>query len=147
MESLRYLVSQNVLQVRESVRSLSLELSQQESRSLDELSTWFAKKVSQELGLQQTWIWLDEKVLGTTSIAPLVADDLRNLQQYLTEQNLSNVDRESLPEPRLRSILQDLEIAYVFLCQFRACKDWYFLATIQKRSFQWRTTSLIVDFV
>ncbi len=120
MESLRYLVSQNVLQVRESVRSLSLELSQQESRSLDELSKWFAQKVAQELGLQQTWIWLDEKVLGTTSIAPLVASDLRYLQQYMTEQNLSNVDRESLPEPRLRSIMQDLEIAYVFLCQFRA---------------------------
>ncbi len=44
-ESLRYLLSRNIFQVREAVRQLSLQISQQESRSIDQLCDWFTHQV------------------------------------------------------------------------------------------------------
>jgi signal transduction histidine kinase len=119
MESLRYLVSQNIFKVRGAVRTLSLQLSQQESRSIGELSTWFASSVSRELDLQQTWIWYLDNQMENPCAPQLPGDDLRLLHNYLTENNLSSVDRESLPDQRIHLALQYLEITYVFRSQFR----------------------------
>ncbi|MGV3485994.1 MAG: sensor histidine kinase [Planctomycetaceae bacterium] len=58
-ESLRYLFSSNVFQVRDATRRLSLKLSQHASLDADDLVGWFADELRQSIALDRVTIVLD----------------------------------------------------------------------------------------
>ena len=129
-ESLRYLLSQNIFQVREAVRQLSLQISQQETQSLEELCDWFTQNVCSKLDVEQVWVWFDDARIDTprwaareSSIAvgpqSISADLMRQLNQHLNQSGVSCLSRAKLGVGELESVCERVNALYVFRCQFR----------------------------
>ncbi len=128
-ESLRYLLSRNIFQVREAVRQLSLEISQQDSRSLNELCDWFTRSCCQRLSVEQVWVWFDDPRVESprtwrhsgsramkTEIQP--AEMLR-LHELLTVRGENNLSRSHLGDRELEGMFERQCVLQVFRCQFR----------------------------
>lgn len=128
-ESLRYLLSRNIFQVREAVRQLSLQISQQESRSLTELCDWFARSSCQLLCVEQVWIWFDDARVapprswrqrsGDVCEGDIGNNEMRRLNDILAQRNENNLSRANLGDPRLEELCDEWNVLQVFRCQFR----------------------------
>jgi nitrogen-specific signal transduction histidine kinase len=128
-EALRYLLSRNIFQVREAMRKLSLQISQQDSRSLDDLCNWFTRSSCELLSLEQVWLWFDDARVGapiswksksTTPCAAEITDaDMQSIYGSLSNLNESVLGRASLRDPSLVALCERLNIQFVFRCQFR----------------------------
>ncbi len=128
-ESLRYLLSRNIFQVREAMRQLSLQISQQDSRSLDELCDWFTRRSCELLCLQQVWIWLNDARFNTPRSWKLgelmhceggiTQDEMRSLHEFLLKRSETYLGRIHLRDQSLVTTCERLNVQYVFRCQFR----------------------------
>jgi signal transduction histidine kinase len=127
LESTRYLLSQNIFKVRESVRQLSLQLSQQELRSLTELCQWFVRHVSTHLDVRDAWLWFSDDAVASPCLPDIDESIIKQLYQVLVESNKSSLDREAFRDKLLVSVLESRGIQYVFRCQFRELRGLVFL--------------------
>lgn len=128
-EALRYLLSRNIFQVREAMRQLSLQISQQDSRSLNDLCDWFTRSCCELLSLEQVWIWFsDARVAMPRSWKSgfevpqepgIGTAEMQSLYELLLQRNESHLGRASLREPSLSELCERLNVQYVFRCQFR----------------------------
>ena len=128
-ESLRYLLSRNIFQVREAMRQLSLQISQQDSRSLDELCNWFTRSSCELLSLEQVWLWFDDARVGaprswkngfvTPCNAEISSAEMQSMYALLSNRNESVLGRASLRDQALVGLCERLNVQYVFRCQFR----------------------------
>lgn len=128
-ESLRYLLSRNIFQVREAMRKLSLQISQQDSRSLDDLCDWFTRSSGELLSLEQVWLWFNDARVGvprswkrgspTPCPAEITCAEMQAIYELLTNRNESVLGRASLRDPSLVALCERLNVQYVFRCQFR----------------------------
>ncbi len=98
LESLRYLLSNNVSKTRNATRRISLELSKRARQSPDAMKQWMESTLEQELGLEFARIWIVEQGSTTLQIplveAPgAVEKDLQSLFAIMEESPLSSIDR------------------------------------------------------
>ncbi len=128
-ESLRYLLSRNIFQVREAVRQLSLEISQQDSRSLVELCDWFTRSSCQLLCVDQVWIWFNDSRVDSPrtwthnstsfSVSLISGTDMERLHESLMAREENNFSRSQLEDPQLAELFERLNVLHIFCCQFR----------------------------
>ncbi len=113
-ESLRYLFSSNVLQVRDATRQLSLRLSQNASLDRDELVQWFANELRQSIALDQVTILLD-RVSGETQQVVRSASDYEAAPQS-TSAELMMIHRAAAVSDRdlERGAIDDTELNAAF---------------------------------
>jgi len=128
-ESLRYLLSRNIFQVREAVKQLSLEISQQDSRSLVELCDWFTRSSCQLLCVDQVWIWFNDPRVdsprtwthnNTSASKSLISGaEMERLHESLIARDENNLSRSQLGDQQLEELFERLNVLQVFRCQFR----------------------------
>lgn len=128
-ESLRYLLSRNIFQVREAMRQLSLQISQQDSRSLNDLCDWFTRNSCQLLCLEQVWIWFADARVDTprswkcsseaAGDQKISYEEMNSLHELLLKRNESNLGRANLRDKPLSEMCERLNIQHIFRCQFR----------------------------
>ena len=128
-ESLRYLLSRNIFQVREAVRQLSLSISQQDSRSLDDLCDWFTQSCCQLLCVDRVWIWFsDVRVDSPRSWSHSASSagkpeidgpTMGRLHSLLHQRGETNLSRSHVGDRELETLFERLNVLQVFRCQFR----------------------------
>ena len=128
-ESLRYLLSKNIFQVREAMRQLSLEISQQDSRSLVELCDWFTRSTCQLLCVDQVWVWFNDPRVESPrswtynstspSASSIRGEDMARLHELILARDENNFSRSQLGDQRLEELFERLNVLQVFRCQFR----------------------------
>ncbi len=128
-ESLRYLLSRNIFKVREAMRQLSLQISQQDSRSLSDLCDWFARSSCELLCLEQVWIWFSDPRTGEprswkngaqSACEPeITCAEMRSIYELLLNRNESHLGRANLRERQLSQLCERLNVQIAFRCQFR----------------------------
>ena len=128
-ESLRYLLSRNIFQVREAVRQLSLAISQQDSRSLNELCDWFTQSCCNQLSVDCVWVWFDDPRIESPrcwrhhatrpSKCEIDAEQMRSLQKLMVSRGETNLSRSHLGDRDLEAVFERVSVLHVFRCQFR----------------------------
>lgn len=128
-ESLRYLLSRNIFQVREAMRQLSLQICQQDSQSLNDLCSWFTRSSCELLSLEQVWIWFDDARIGAPQSwksgsnglcdPAITSAEMKSLDELLLNRNESNLGRAHLRDRSLSELCERLNVQHIFRCQFR----------------------------
>ncbi len=128
-ESLRYLLSRNIFQVRDAMRRLSLQISQQDSRSLNDLCDWFTRSSCDLLCLEQVWVWFSDVRTGAPRswkngceviCGPAISiAEMQSLYELLLKRNESNLGHTNLRDRSLSELCQRLNVQHVFSCRFR----------------------------
>jgi signal transduction histidine kinase len=128
-ESLRYLLSRNIFQVREAMRQLSLQISQQDSRSLNDLCDWFTRSSCELLCVEEVWIWFSDVRVDTPRswkfgseehCKPAISEvEMHRLHELLLNRNENNLGRANLRDRPLNELCERLNVQHVFRCQFR----------------------------
>ena len=122
--SLRYLLSSDVFQVRDATRKISVQLSQQTSRSTEELIEWFSKVLRENIAVEFASI----ELLDSKSLDKSIADSNRSndqaaiamLAEGLRNQADGYLNRADIVEPRQLEALESLNADVAIRIAFRS---------------------------
>jgi signal transduction histidine kinase len=127
--SLRYLLSSDVSLIRDATRQISVQLSQQMSRSPDELVEWFSTAVQERLAVEFVRVELFDSLqlsLSERDQNRANASDteqsksLQYISEALQQQPEGFLSRDGLSEPRVSLAMEQLNADLAFRVEFRS---------------------------
>ncbi len=125
LESLRYLLSRNVLEVRDATRRLSVRLSQEATRTPEDLVRWFETAVAQELKLLFVRAEIDDLTTQYRGVPGI--DDQSAVNVLRTEvQNREDgvLNRSDEDSPSVVMAMEHLNVMHAFRLRYQSVTDW-----------------------
>ncbi len=119
-EASRYLMSTDLLHVRDRTRQLSLQLSRHALQPADEIRCWLEQSLVSEIDVESAHVWLQGDAVSRSQ--PALADEHARIAHRLLQQDCSVFDRSLVDDRELCLAMERVAAMWAFRLDFQSIR-------------------------